>query len=41
MAKRKAKQRRRSNGGIRVLNVLESLTYAEIISRGTTGGGLG
>ena len=39
MAKRKAPKRRTQ--GIRVLNVLESLTYAEIISRGTTGGGLG
>jgi len=40
MAKRKSKSRSRP-AGIRVLNVLESLTYAEIISRGTTGGGLG
>ena len=39
MAKRKAPRRR--SQGIRVLNVLESLTYAELISRGTTGGGLG
>jgi len=39
MAKRKTPRRR--NNSIRVLNVLESLTYAEIIARGTTGGGLG
>lgn len=38
---RKRKTPRRRNNSIRVLNVLESLTYAEIISRGTTGGGLG
>jgi len=39
MAKRKTPRRR--NNSIRVLNILESLTYAEIISRGTTGGGIG
>jgi hypothetical protein len=39
MPRKKAKSRRRP--AIKILNVLESLTYAEIISRGTTGGGLG
>jgi hypothetical protein len=37
---RKKKSRRRSRKSFSLLNALESLTYAEIISRGTTGGGV-
>ena len=37
---RKKKSRRRSRKSFSILNALESLTYAEIISRGTTGGGV-
>jgi len=39
MARRK-KSRRRGPKTFRILNALESLTYAEIIARGTTGGGV-
>ena len=37
---RKKKSRRRSRKSFSLINALESLTYAEIISRGTTGGGV-
>ena len=39
MAKRKS--RRRSRKSFSILNALESLTYAELLSRGITGGGIG
>lgn len=39
MARKKAKSRR-SPRSFSVLNALESLTYAQILSMGTTGGGL-
>ncbi len=37
---RKKKTRRSGPKTFRILNALESLTYAEIIARGTTGGGV-
>ncbi len=37
---RKKKSRRRSRKSFSLINALESLTYAELISRGTTGGGI-
>ncbi len=37
---RKKKSRRRSRKSFSLINALESLTYAEIVSRGTTGGGV-
>ena len=39
MARRKT-QRRRSRRSFSIINALESLTYAEILSRGITGGGV-
>jgi len=39
MAKRKAKRRRRKPA-FSLLNALEAFTYAEIVARGTTGGGV-
>lgn len=39
MAKRK--NRRRARKSFSILNALESLTYAELLSRGITGGGIG
>jgi hypothetical protein len=41
MARRSKSKSRRRKPAFSVLNALESLTYAEIIARGTTGGGLG
>ena len=40
MARGRKKKRSRRRASFSILNALESLTYASIISRGTTGGGI-